>query len=54
MFAIDDVGHRALGMDPAANRVGFHADADEVIGLNISRACCLVRDILFTPRSSPF
>src|SRR5882672_4598492 len=31
--AVDDVSHRALGMDSAANRVRLHADADEVIGL---------------------
>src|SRR3989442_13252515 len=31
--AVNDVGDRALGMDAAANRVGLHADADEVIGL---------------------
>src|SRR5207245_2590727 len=31
--AIDDVGDHALGVQPAPRRVGFHADADQVIGL---------------------
>ena len=31
--AVDDVGDHALGMQLAAHRVGFHADADQVIGL---------------------
>src|ERR1022692_4434707 len=30
---IDDVSYGACGMKPAADRVGFHADADQVIGL---------------------
>ena len=30
--AVDDVGDHALGMQPTAHRVGFHADADQVIG----------------------
>ena len=30
--AIDDVGDHALGMQLAPNRVGFHADSDEIIG----------------------
>jgi hypothetical protein len=31
--AVDDIGDRAFGMEPAAHRIGFHADADQVIGL---------------------
>src|SRR5438093_525119 len=30
---VDDVGDHALGVQPAPRRVGFHADADQVIGL---------------------
>ena len=30
--AVDDVGDHAFGMQLAAHRVGFHADADQVIG----------------------
>ena len=31
--AVDDVGDRAFGMKPSTHRVGFHADADQVVGL---------------------
>ena len=31
--AVDDVGDRALGMQAAAHGVGFHADADQVVGV---------------------
>ncbi len=31
--AVDDVGDHALGMFGAADSVGFHADADEVVGV---------------------
>jgi hypothetical protein len=31
--AVDDVGDRALGMQLAADSVGFHADANQVIGV---------------------
>ena len=31
--AVDDVGDHAFGMQLAAHRVGFHADADQVVGL---------------------
>ena len=30
--AVDDVGDHAIGMQAAAHRVGFHADADQVVG----------------------
>ena len=30
--AVDDVGSHAFGMKLAAHRVGFHADADQVVG----------------------
>jgi hypothetical protein len=30
--AVDDVGDHVLGMPAAADRVGLHADADEVVG----------------------
>ena len=30
--AVDDVGDDAFGMQLAAHRVGFHADADQVVG----------------------
>ncbi len=30
--AIDDIGNHTLGMQPPAQRVGSHADADEVVG----------------------
>src|ERR1700722_3229063 len=32
-IAVDDVGDRTFGMKPAPDRVGFHSDADQVIGL---------------------
>ena len=35
--AVDDVGDRAFGMQLAADRVGFHADADQVVGVGTSR-----------------
>ena len=31
-IAINDVGDHAFGMQCAANSVGFHADADEIVG----------------------
>ena len=31
--AVDDVGDRAFGMKLAADSVGFHADADQVVGV---------------------
>ena len=31
--AVDDVGDGAFGMQLAAHRVGFHADADQVVGV---------------------
>ena len=31
--AVNDVSDHALGMQALAGRVGFHADADEIIGL---------------------
>ena len=31
--AVDDVGGHALGMELATDRIGLHADADEVVGL---------------------
>ncbi len=31
--AVDDVGDRAFGMQLAPHRVGFHADADQVVGV---------------------
>ena len=31
--AVDDVGDHAFGMQLAADRVGFHADADQVVGV---------------------
>ncbi len=30
--AVDDVGDHTFGMQLAAHRIGFHADADQVIG----------------------
>src|SRR5579872_2330437 len=30
--AVDDVADHAFGMDPAPDRVRFHADADQVVG----------------------
>ena len=30
--AVDDVGDHAFGMQLAAHRIGFHADADQVVG----------------------
>ena len=30
--AVDDVGGDAFGMQLAAHRVGFHADADQIVG----------------------
>src|SRR5215469_5373139 len=31
--AVDDVGDHTFGMQAAAHGIGFHADADEVIGV---------------------
>ena len=33
--AIDDVGDDALGVQPAADGVGFHAQADQVVGVEV-------------------
>src|SRR6266566_2623808 len=38
--AIDDVGDHALGMQLAAQGVGFHADADQVIGAKQIYSLC--------------
>ena len=49
-IAVDDVGNDAIGMQLAAHRVGFHPDADEVVGVIHSSASALVKDIDFTPQ----
>ena len=59
--AVDDVGDHAVGMQAAAHRVGFHPDADQVIGaIHLERfsfgqghrTSQPTRDILTAPRSA--
>ncbi len=40
-IAVDDVGDHAFGMKFAANRIRFHPDADQIIGLKHLQRLCL-------------